>query len=167
MKTNQLAMVLLIAVFISSACSSAEVSNGNGSNSTTSTNSNVNPATSSPSPTSQIESFTAESLLKSFNENLEELNNRIESKEISISGPVKVTDQANFEFPGKDGEVVRCGLSSGEDRAVLVKLSQQAAKGGNLPVTTAIGTYERNKLGEFARPKFIRLRNCRIVETGK
>lgn len=70
MKTNKLAMVLLIAVFISSACSSADVSNSSGSNSTTSSNSNVNPATASPSPTSQIESFTADSLMKSFNENI-------------------------------------------------------------------------------------------------
>lgn len=105
--------------------------------------------------------------MESFNENLEELNKRIESKEISISGPVKVTDQVNFEFPGKDGEVVRCILSSSEDRTVLVKLNQQAVKGGKLPVTTAIGTYERNKLGELARPKFVRLRDCRIVEAGK
>lgn len=158
---------LLFAVSISSACSSGDAANGNSSSSTTaSANSNATPAVASPSSTPQLESFTADSLIEALKKNRDEVDKRLAYQEISISGPVKVTDTHNVEFPSKDGGKVNCSLSLDVDKALVDKL-YTSSKGGSLPLATAVGTYHLSVPPTSKPTWYVGLNRCRLEVGGK
>ena len=156
---------LILALSILSACSSADVSNGNGSNlnvsnSTAGANSSATPA-SSPTPASQMESFTADSLIEALKKDRDEVDKRLAYQEISISGPVKVVDNHNVEFPSKDGGKVNCSLSLDVDKALVDKL-YAASKGGSLPVASAVGTYNLSVPPSSKPAWYVGLKQCKL-----
>jgi hypothetical protein len=113
-----------------------------------------------------MESFTADSLIEALKKDRSEVDKRLNYEEISISGPVKVTDQRNVEFPGKDGGKVNCSLSMDVDKAVVDKLSA-SSQGGSLPLATAIGTYHVSVPPGSKPTWYVGLNRCRIEATGK
>lgn len=163
---------LILAISILSACSSGGVSNGNSSNlnisnSASGANSDAAPpAAASPSPTPQMESFTADSLIEALKKNRDEVDKRLAYQEISISGPVKVTDTHNVEFPSKDGGKVNCSLSLDVDKALVDKL-YAASKGGSLPVATAVGTYHLSVPPPSKPTWYVGLNRCQLKEGEK
>lgn len=159
---------LIFAISISSACSSGDVANSNSSSPTTaSANSNATPAVAaSPSPTPQMESFTADSLIESLKKNREEVDKRLAYQEISISGPAKVTDTRNVEFPSKDGGKVNCSLSNDVDKAVVDKLFA-SSKGGSLPLATAVGTYHLSVPPTSKPTWYVGLNRCQLEAGAK
>jgi hypothetical protein len=162
---------LILAISILSACSSGDVSNGNSSlvnssNSTASANSGATSAAASPSPAPQMESFTADSLIEALKKDRDEVDKRLAYQEISISGPVKVTDTHNVEFPSKDGGKVNCSLSLDVDKTLVDKL-YASSKGGSLPVATAVGTYHQSVPPPSKPTWYVGLNRCRLEAGAK
>lgn len=164
---NYFAMAgLIFAVSILSACGSGDVANGNSSNSTANANANATPAVARPSPTPKMESFTADSLIEALKNNRSEVDTRLAGEEISISGPVKVTDTHNAEFTSKDGGKVNCSLALDVDKAVVDKL-YASSKGGSLPLATAVGTYHLSVPPASKPTWYVGLKQCRLEARGK
>ncbi len=161
---------LFLVIALLSACGSGDSSNANSSGSNAGANSattaNAPSALTTPSPSKKIESFTADSLIEALKSNRDEVDKRLSYEEISISGPVKVADTRNIEFPSKDGGKVNCSLSLDTDKAVVQKLYEQSSKGGALPTATAIGTYKMSAPPSSGKNWYVGLSQCRIQAAG-
>lgn len=161
---------LMLIFTLLSACGSGNSSNSDSSGSNAAANSpaaaNAPSASGTPSPSKKMESFTADSLIEALKSNRDEVDKRLSYEEISISGPVKVTDTHNMEFPSKDGGKVNCSLSLDTDKALVQKLYEQSSKGGTLPTTTAIGTYKMSTPPGSGKNWYVGLNQCRIQAAG-
>lgn len=166
---NYFAMAgLTLAVSLLSACGSGNMSNGNSSSANAGTNSNANSAMSLPSPTPKIESFTPDQLIEALKNNRKEVDDRLASQEISISGAVKVVDSNNVAFFSKDGGQVNCSASN-FDKAELQRLYELGSKPGSPPFATVTGSYHLS-VPPDSKPNshwYVGLRSCRIEAAGK
>ncbi|HJU55642.1 MAG TPA: hypothetical protein VJ715_13755 [Pyrinomonadaceae bacterium] len=160
------AACLLLAVALLPACGSSNSSNGN-SPSASGTPAPSSSAAPAPSPAKKTESFTADSLIEALKSNQSEVDDRLSYEEISLSGPIKIVDNHNAEFPSKDGGKVNCVLSVDTDKAVVQKLYEQSAK-GSLPTATAVGTYKMSMTPDDRSDKhwYVSLIQCRIESAG-
>jgi hypothetical protein len=112
-----------------------------------------------------MESFTADSLIEALKKDRDEVDKRLAYQEISISGPAKVVDNHNVEFPSKDGGKVNCSLSINVDKAVVDKL-YAASKSGSLPLATAVGTYHLSRPPDSKPTWYVGVNQCRIEASG-